>query len=306
MRVLVSGGFGQIGSSLTPLLVAEGCDVGVIARRVPASFAELAKQVDLYLHDLRADRPLVLRRGYDVFIHLAGSPHSDSSGNAAAASQAATRFCLDLCRTNEIGRFVHFSTFQVYGRDWGTVDEATPLAPVNEYGKIHKLVEEQVRQASRDGILEHTILRPTNAYGRPLHPDVHRWSLVPACFCKSAVEDGEIVLRTSGLQQKDFIYLGRLASLTYAICQRFEQFRGEALNLASGTACAVIDVAREVRDAYERLTGRACAFQVLSDDPPMREPLVVSRVKTGGLPIDAAIDSDLGSEIGATLQHLTN
>jgi nucleoside-diphosphate-sugar epimerase len=306
MSTLISGGFGFIGSYLTPHFIGRGGPVGVITRRVPPSFADVARRVDCYVHDLADGGPLRLARRYDCFVHLAGALRSapTASGDPLTHALDVTRRCLDLCAANGISRFVHFSSFQVYGRDHGFVDESTPVCCRNDYARAHHLAEEEVRRAQREGRLEYVIVRPTNAYGFSAHTDVHRWELVPSCFCRSAVEQGEIVVRTSGLQRKDFVHLEQVASLTRGICESFEAFRNQVVNLASGSSQAVLAVANQVKEIYERIAGRACPVRVLAGDPPDAGPLVVSRAKTAGLPYAPSRDTSLTAEIEMTLSFL--
>ena len=308
MNLLISGGFGFIGGYLLPYLLGKDVHVGLIARRVPATFQEIAKRVDLHIHDLSEPASLRLSRQYDAYIDLAGAPHSvaSASGDPISRTLAVTRHCLDVCRANYIPRFIYCSTFQVYGRDHGFVDENTPVVCRNDYARAHHLSEEMVREAHREGGLDYAILRPTNGYGFSPFTDVHRWSLVPSCFCRTAVEQQEIVLQTSGHQQKDFIHLEHVASLIYGICASFDRFKNQPINLASGSSQAIIDVARLVQEVYGRTVGGSSALRVLSDDPLPAEPLVVSAAKTAGLPYTPSGDRSLAGEIAKTLAFLTS
>lgn len=306
MNVLMSGGFGFVGAYLTPLLVDTGAHVGVIARRVPGSFQEIAKQVDCYVHDLSELTNLRLARQYDCFVHLAGALHSapSTSPDLTGRTLDVTRRCIDLCRRNGISSFIHFSTFQVYGRDYGFIDESTSVAPRNDYARAHALAEDEIRQAHSQGIFDYAILRPTNGYGFSAYADVHRWSLVPSCFCRSAVEEQEIVLRTSGHQEKDFVHLEHIAGLTHSICASFDLFKNQIVNLAGGTSHSIRDIAVLVKGVYERAGGGTCAIRVLSQSPEPAEPLVVSQAKTAGLLTRPPVD--LTSEIVNTLSFLTS
>ena len=307
MNVLISGGFVFIGSYLTPYFLRKGANVGVITRRVPETFRGIAQEVDCYVHDVGGGGggPR-LRRQYDCFVHLAGAVHSAPPlSDPLPHAVGVTRTCLEICRANGIPRFIHFSTFQVYGRDEGNVDEDTPVACRNDYAAAHHLAEGEVMRAHRGGLLDYAILRPTNCFGfSSVHMDVHRWSLVPSCFCRSAVEQDEIVLRTSGRQQKDFIHLEQVAGLTYGISAMFDRFKNQATNLASGCTSPIIDVAASVRTAYERLANRSCAFRVLSDEPPVGAALVVSRRKTADLHFSPSGDLNLSADIMKTLAYL--
>jgi UDP-glucose 4-epimerase len=304
MNVLMSGGFGFIGSYLMPHLLSEGDHLGLITRRVPETFQEIANKVDCHVHDLSEPSDLRLSRSYDCFVHLAGALHSAPSDSADPFGRTldVTRHCIDLCRRNGISRFIHLSTFQVYGTDQGFIDETTPVSPRNDYARAHVLAEQEVRQAQSQGVFDYVILRPTNGYGFSVHADVHRWSLVPSCFCRSAVEEQEIVLRTSGRQEKDFVHLAHVAGLTRAVCASFDRFKNQIVNLAGGTTHSILDLAVLVKTVYESTEGRSCAMRVLSQSPEAAEPLAVSRAKTAGLvPLPPV---DLASEIVKTLSFL--
>ena len=304
MNILMSGGFGFLGSYLTPYLLNQGEHLGLITRRVPDTFRAVAADVDCYVHDLSEDHDLRLTRKYDCFVHLAGALHSAHADTADVLERTldVTRRSIELCRRNGISRFVHFSTFQVYGRDHGHIDESTPVSPRNDYARAHALAEEEVRKAHRGGVFEYAVLRPTNGFGFSAHVDVHRWSLVPSCFCRSAVEEQEIVLRTSGHQEKDFVHLEQVAALTHAICASFDRFSNQVVNLAGGTSLSIREVATLVKGEYERAGDRTCALRVLSESPQPAEPLVVSLAKTSGLLQRAS--PDLTSEIVKTLSFL--
>ena len=298
-RILVSGGFGYIGSYLVNHLLNQGYQVGVLARSVPAHFSELAKLVDVYIADIVKPIECVPQKKYDIFIHLAAANDIDSRNAEAAIAGTVlgTRNCLEFCRSNGLKRFVYFSTFQVYGADTGQVDENTPLNPRNEYAITHVFAEEYVKMYQRNFGLEYMILRPVNLYGPPLHRNVDRWSLVPNCFCESAYARQKIVLRSSGKQIKEFISLEDLCGITTLLCQNFAERKNRVFNAAKGAPISILEIAKSTKQVYEQIFDKQCELQIESNEPAHSEILMVAtdRIKELGYAysVEHSLESDL-------------
>src|SRR3546814_8649299 len=85
--------------------------------------------------------------------------------------------------------------------------------------------------------------------------DLDRWTLVAADLCRSAVSTGELVLRSTGQQWRDFI---GLADVVRAIAASTDPAKVPAgtYNLASGTSTTVRELAELVQDRVEARTDR--------------------------------------------------
>src|SRR3546814_5587857 len=85
--------------------------------------------------------------------------------------------------------------------------------------------------------------------------DLDRWTLVAADLCRSAVSTGELVLRSTGQQWRDFI---GLADVVRAIAASTDPAKVPAgtYNLASGTSTTVRELAELVQDRVEARTGK--------------------------------------------------
>lgn len=285
MNLLISGGFGFIGSYLIDKLLAQGHTVGVISRKVPDYLIGLARKTDVYLADVTKPIRFEHARDYDIFIHLAAANDVDSFDPAAALSctTLGTKNCLEFCKEYGIKRFIYFSTFQVYGARSSAVDEKTPLHCMNDYAITHRFAEEYVEMYQRNYGLEYIIVRPTNVYGACVHKQIDRWSLVPNCFCKEAFEKRMITLISSGRQIRNFISLEDVVNLTIILCKRFEQERNSFLNLASGCNITILEVAEMVKEIYEKIFGVCCSLYVRSDVPATSQDLTVDMTRIRGM-----------------------
>ncbi len=105
-------------------------------------------------------------RGQQVVIHLAAAQHEAHAPESYfhRVNVEGTRRLLEAASNAGVRRFVHGSTIGVYGaaRD-AELDESSPLAPDNPYGRTKADAESVVRAFS--GLLEVCIVRISETYG---------------------------------------------------------------------------------------------------------------------------------------------
>lgn len=302
--MLITGGSGFIGSYLVDNFLKRGYQVGVLDKTIPGYFAEQARRVDHYLADITLPLELSLRRPYDTVIHLAAANDivSKNALDALKITTYGTKVVLDFCVKNNLKKFIYFSTFQVYGRESGFVDENTPVSCKNDYALTHYFAEEYVRMYHRRHGLDYIIVRPTNIYGAFLDREIDRWSLVPNCFCKEAFESQTITLLSSGRQERDFISLEDVINVTAALCQDFDAHKNQVFNIARGASLSILEVARMVASQYERLFEKKCSLAIKSDEPREAEPLRVNTASLEKLNYQYSREHDLAGDIEAILK----
>jgi UDP-glucose 4-epimerase len=269
MNILVSGGSGYIGSFVIKSLLEKGNKISILSRSENDCTRFYRNSVNLIIADIT--KPLVFEtnENFDLFIHLAAANDIDSADPAYAinASSLGTRYALDFCKRKSIKKFIYFSTYQVYGSVEGDMDEKSMLFPVNDYGITHLFAEQYIEMYNRTAQIDYIILRPTNIFGSPMFRTTDRWSLVPSCFCKEAVEKGEINLLSSGKQARDFINVEDLASITSLYSGRFDEFKNSKVNIASGNNFTIIEIAEIVARIYESNYHEKCKVNIHSENP---------------------------------------
>jgi len=105
-------------------------------------------------------------------------------------------------------RFIYFSTTHVYGAPLvGHITEQTVPRPIHPYAITHYAAENFVLAAHNQNKITGIALRLSNGFGAPTHPDVDCWTLLVNDLCRQAVQTHKMVIRSNGLQQRDFIPL---------------------------------------------------------------------------------------------------
>jgi len=164
----------------------------------------------------------------NLFIHAAAAHEvvcRQAPYQSIYQNVAGTRAALEFCVNNDISKFIYLSTFHVFGNPDGLIDERTTPAPANDYGLTNRLSEEYVELYRRQGKLQGTVIRPSNFFGVPASLDhCQRWTLTPLAFCRQAVEQGKIVLKTPGYQKRNFISIRDLCGVIEAVTDSMDEF----------------------------------------------------------------------------------
>lgn len=281
MRIVVTGGFGFIGSHLSRYLLSQGHSLCILAQHAPDHLSELRSKVEFNAVDIARPIDIILPQQYDILIHLAAANDIDSKDaeRALKVNALGTKHVLDFCRKNNINKIVYLSTFQVYGVDSGSVDENSPINCKNDYAMTHFFAEEYIKMYSRLYDVNYFIVRPTNVYGCPVVKEIDRWSLVPGSLCLSARKEEIITLLSSGKQHRDFVSLQDVSMATEQLLTQFGSGQHEVVNLASGQSIAILDTANIVKEVYEERFGKSCAVEVHSTLPLDAKNLIVDTSK---------------------------
>jgi UDP-glucose 4-epimerase len=219
MRILISGGFGFVGGRLAQYLQIAGHQVVLGSRksRSPPEWLREAEVVTMDWND--CDALAAVCAGSDVIIHAAGMNAEDSIDNPVAAlafNGLATARLLDAGCKMQVKRFVYLSTAHVYGSPLeGMINEDTFPRNLHPYASSHLAGESAVLYATQRKRIEGIVLRLSNAFGAPAHKDVNCWMLLVNDLCRQSLQTRRMVLRSNGMQQRDFITLEDVAGAIY-------------------------------------------------------------------------------------------
>ncbi len=267
-RILLTGASGFIGSRVALRCAEAGHEV-IATSRQPSP--ELVEALGMPVQPLDVLDPALadLELEADVLIHCATANDIVSKDFAAGVNLSVngTRNVLEFAVKKGIRQVIFFSTLQVYGTELeGEVTEATVPHCESPYGLNHLLGEEVCRlYANRHG-LDVVLVRPANVYGVPDASTVNRATLVPMCFVKTALQEGRLVLMSSGKQQRNFVSTDEVAETCLHLIQSFPQ-GATVVNAGSQWLASIHEMAVMVADEYRRRFNQELPIEVRSEQP---------------------------------------
>ncbi len=281
--VALTGATGVVGRGILESLVAAGHGVRPLERgEYDLSRPEGAKWLEL--------------DGVDVLVHAAGITEESARGrHAATIAGEGLRALAARAKEQGVARLVYVSSAHVYGPLEGHIDEASKPDPRGDYARLHL---ESERIAASSGIAC-DILRPCNVYGMPKDlAHFERWALIPFGFPRDAVNDRRIVLRSAGLQTRNFVAasgVGRAVAARLAEAPVAERVR----NVAGRDTLSVRDFAARVAAVAAPILGYVPAVEAPAADTPA--PRALDYVGSDG-PQDGDLDAFLAGMVRACLK----
>lgn len=274
--VLVTGGAGYIGSHAVLALRDAGWPVAVVDDLSTGFRAAVAKDVPFYEGDI-ADGELLARifveQEIGAIMHFAGSivvPESVADplryyGNNTAKSRALIAAAV----AHGIGHFIFSSTAAVYGApDHSPVDEETPAAPINPYGRSKLMTEQMLADTAAAHEINYGVLRYFNVagadpQGRAGQSTAGATHLIKvACEAATGRRDGVAIFGTDyetpdGTGVRDYIHVSDLVAAHVLLLERLiaEPEASLTMNCGYGRGFSV----SEVLDAVERVAGTEIA-----------------------------------------------
>ncbi|MFQ5692263.1 MAG: NAD-dependent epimerase/dehydratase family protein [Nitrospinota bacterium] len=265
--VLITGGGGYVGSALADHLLAGGWSVRLLevsartARSLRRRLTPPGKGRSLEIQVGDVCHPGDIRRACrDVthVVHLAGmasvSACRAQPQRAIEINGLSTRYLLECMRDAKgFRRFIYPSSvagmYTVPRR--GRILETTPVFPVDDYGISKSLGEQFCRAYARLFGAPTVIFRQSNVYGPS---PVMKFDNVVHAFVKGALAGKPLVIHGSGVQERDFLYLGDLVR-AYESALRCEIPPGRLYNVCSGEKRSIRQVAEAVARGFRRIRG---------------------------------------------------
>jgi dihydroflavonol-4-reductase len=171
-RAFVTGGTGFLGVNLIEQLVAQGWQVTAL-RRPTSDLSEITRfPVDLVEGDVTDPGSLrrAMPQAVDAVFHLAAdtSVWSRHDHRQTRINADGTRNVVEAALAGGARRFMHTSTWNVYGLEQGEIRESSPQLGASSwinYNRTKFLAEEEVREGIRRG-LDAVIINPAHILGR--------------------------------------------------------------------------------------------------------------------------------------------
>lgn len=280
MKVLVTGGYGFIGSHIAERFHKEGHDVVIIdnlstGKREHSNFKH--KSYQLSIEDTKCEE-IFRSNKFDIVVHMAAQVSVTNSivhpARDAEANVSGLINILNLSRSFNVTKFIYASSAAVYGvQQQLPITEDAECSPLSPYG-MSKLSGERYAQKWQEWYgLETLGFRFSNVYGP--RQSVNGEGGVVTTFLNRATAGQDIVIHGDGSQTRDFIYVEDVADAIYRAS--LSRLTG-VYNVSTGTECSVkelVDYVQELHPVKKVTYGESRSGDiersVLSNDRVQRE-----------------------------------
>ena len=312
MRILVTGGCGYIGGTVSRLLLSKRHSVTLFDNLCHSKRLAAAEGAEFVEGDL-ADKALLektLREGrFDGVMHFAALIEAGESMQKPEIyfrnNTAGTLTLLEAMLATGHDRLVFSSTAACYGEPESVpILEDAKLAPTNAYGESKLLVEQMLRWFNQSHGLRYASLRYFNVagampgYGEAHEPESHLIPLIldVAMGRRSHIKIfGKDYPTKDGTCVRDYIHVQDLADAHFLALAALETRDRVIYNIGNGHGFTV----REVIDSVARVTGKTIAVEEHPRRPGDPAVLVASSDKIqrelGWRPQFAELDAIIAS-----------
>ena len=292
MEILVTGGAGYIGGTVTRLLLKSGHKVTVYDNLRNKDASVVAKGATLVHGDL-ADAVLLERvmteTHFDGVMHFAALIEAGESMQKPEIyfrnNTASTLTLLETMLKTGHDRLVFSSTAACYGEpESAPIYEDAALKPTNAYGESKLLVEQMLRWFNQIHGFRYASLRYFNVagaiegYGEKHEPESHLIPLVldTAMGRRASIRIyGNDYPTPDGTCIRDYIHVSDLADAHLLALKALERETKLIYNIGNGKGLSV----REVIDSVARVTGRPINVEDFPRRPGDPAVLVASSEK---------------------------
>ncbi len=274
MKLIVTGGAGFIGSCFVRMALREkwaehviNVDkltyAGNLENVEPVANQPGYRFVQADICDGVAMGELLDRESPDAVIHFAAESHVDRSIHSPAAA-IHTNFngtfsLLEAARRNNIARFVHVSTDEVYGSipEPYEADENYPLQASSPYSASKAGSDLLALSYFTTYKLNVSVTRASNNYGPYQFPE----KLIPLMI-SNALEDKPLPVYGDGQQVRDWLYVEDHCRAVHAVLEQGEP--GQIYNVGGSCSLPNLEVIRRILKA----TGKPESLLVRVEDRP--------------------------------------
>lgn len=258
--ILVTGGFGFIGSNLIHMLYHQypKCQIVNIDRLDYCSRHEnldgvmKSDRVQCYETDLCETskvHDILVSHQVDYVFHLAAQSHVDNSFNNSLEFSRdnvfATHSLLEACKNyGKIKRFLHVSTDEIYGETL----QMTPFGetelpnPTNPYAATKVGAEYIAKSYFHCFELPIVMVRGNNVYGPRQYPE----KMIPR-FITATLRERPCTVAGNGLMQRNFLYVEDMCR--GLLCVMEKGVIDEIYNIGSEDEMSVLTIARRILES---------------------------------------------------------
>jgi len=183
----------------------------------------------------------------DLVVHFAAESHVTRSifDNSLffETDVIGTQILSNAIANNEVERFVHISSSEVYGTALAEpMDEEHPLNPMSPYAAAKAGADRLVYSYIHTYNIPAVIVRPFNNYG----PCQHLEKAIPN-FIISALQDQPVTIHGDGKSLRDWVFVeDTCKGIDRVLHANADKVLGQAINLGTGTDTDIITIAKKL------------------------------------------------------------
>lgn len=291
-RVVVTGANGFIGRHVCAELSREGWQVRALVRRGTAELPPGVERITCpSLLDESALEPIFASA--DAVVHLAGRAHvlrdrgADREALFHASNVLPTAACARAAIRAGVRTFVFMSSVAAAaGNDDGTITDATPARPINDYGRSKLAAEEALASLAAASSMRVVSLRPPMVFGPGMRGNPLRLFRLVA---------SGLPLPLGALHNaRTILYVGNLASMIAAVLARAEPGAPRSYLVGDPHPVSTTELVRQIAAALSRRARLLAVPPVLLNAAARVGDLLGSVVPT---PLDSTVLRSLAGSL---------
>ena len=252
IKILITGGAGNVGSALTKALVSTGQYAVTVADNLITGDVRKLPPVGNNFTFIKCDindydeiSPIMLSNRFDYVFHyaaLVGVKRTLENPIMVLDDIDGIKNILTLSKNTGVKRVFFSSSSEVYGEpvEFPQNEHTTPLNSRLPYAIVKNVAEAFFKSYHKEYGLEYTIFRFFNTYGPGQSDDF----VVPR-FINMALKNQDITIYGDGSQTRTFCFIDDNIEATKRI---FEEnlHLNDIVNIGSGVEVSVLDLAKKV------------------------------------------------------------
>lgn len=248
-NIIVTGGAGNVGSSLVNALLESNYNVLVLDNLSTGSLDNLDLTndrltfIEVNVNNRQELYERIPHQEYKYVFHyaaLVGVKRTQENPLKVLDDINGFKNILDLCLERKVERIFFSSSSEVYGEPVTIPqnEETTPLNSRVPYAIVKNVGESYCKSYKKEHGLDYTILRFFNTYGPNQTTD-----FVISKFLKQAIENQDITIYGDGSQTRTFCYIDDNIETTLKLIEKNKGIN-EIINLGDSNIISIIDLAK--------------------------------------------------------------